>query len=391
MRDALTFPVDDPCAAAAHCGELRADGTPVPPDGSALGSLPTLILAGTRKGGTTTLAELLLAHPHVVAPTCRANPSKQNWPVRVRRTMCVWDKEVRYFSRGPEAGADLCWYRRLYPCVPVGSPHVGFDGSPDYLVMGDAKIRTMAATLPHIAKLIFLLRDPAARFYSAYNMGMNEHLRFGRRRSFKSVARGGEGRKVLWVPAGDAADDANRTADLGETHAENLGGNLGGHDRNARRADYDAFASSLDRYISCAPTCADEPSVVAMFFDHGMCALPPHTSCAHVHRHMRRCARLGRICCVHVSQVRAPPARLRLPLQLVAHAHPTLRGSIRRLVDRDGLGASVCRDLDLSRAQGARSIKDGGGKGEGQRWRQVGDERRGISRCDATLILFAGS
>jgi len=53
--------------------------------------------------------------------------------------MGVWDKEVRYFSRGVNM-VDLCWYRQRYPCLPAGVPHVTFDGSPDYFVMSQSAV-----------------------------------------------------------------------------------------------------------------------------------------------------------------------------------------------------------------------------------------------------------
>merc|ERR1712087_15156 len=145
-----------------------------------LGPLPHLLLIGTRKGGTTFLSELLLQHAHILKPRCIEQQAIT--PRRVRQISCVWEKEVRFFSRALNAGADLCWYRRLYPCVSEGAPHLGFDGSPDYFVMDNDKIAVMAATLPTTAKLVATQRNPADRFYSAYNMGMSEQLSNRRRR-----------------------------------------------------------------------------------------------------------------------------------------------------------------------------------------------------------------
>ena len=102
---------------------------------SAGGLLPSLLLIGTRKAGTTALANALREHPFIVMPNCtraRLHPF-------ARHAMCVWDKEVRYFSRG--LGRDLidaCWYRGLYNCPNVddvnAQRYTAFDGSPDYLV-----------------------------------------------------------------------------------------------------------------------------------------------------------------------------------------------------------------------------------------------------------------
>ena len=115
-----------------------------------LGPVPLIQLIGTRKGGTTALSDHMLAHPHLLAPDCRTH--KRDWPRVAQSKMCVWDKEVRYFSRGFRRvqaqsleSVDLCWYRSLYPCVPVGAPHVGFDGSPDYLTMPEDKVAAQAS------------------------------------------------------------------------------------------------------------------------------------------------------------------------------------------------------------------------------------------------------
>ena len=137
--------------------------------------------------------------------------------------MCTWDKEVRYFSRGIEAGVDLCWYRRLFACPEAEagtatSTAIAFDASPDYLVLPDERIAMMRQQLGPRARLVAILRNPSDRFYSAYNMGMNEH----------------------------------RTAQ--------------------NRATYDEFASSLDRMITCAPECPAEPNLVRMFFNYGLYA-----------------------------------------------------------------------------------------------------------------------
>merc|ERR1712087_202872 len=240
-----------------------------------LGPLPHLLLIGTRKGGTTFLSELLLQHAHILKPRCIEQQAIT--PRRVRQISCVWEKEVRFFSRALNAGADLCWYRRLYPCVSEGAPHLGFDGSPDYFVMDNDKIAVMAATLPTTAKLVATLRNPADRFYSAYNMGMSEQLSnriafangplvparresaFGRRRG-----------QLLLARELQELRQSRSTAGLEESgNHERLKSSLKG---NRTGASYAILAASLDRWISCAPTCPEELGIVSMFFNYGMYA-----------------------------------------------------------------------------------------------------------------------
>ena len=189
------------------------------------GVLPSLLLIGTRKGGTTALSTHIAQHPRVQMPDCKSG--RDEWPAFARTSMCVWDKEVRFFSRGNSLS--ICWYRSLYPCGG-GDVRVAFDASPDYLVLPDAKIEAMALTLGARARLVALLRDPTDRFYSAYNMGMNERL------------------------------------------ARLAGRNALGADPGAR-VTYANFAASLDRLLECAPRgCPSEPTVVSMFFNYGMYA-----------------------------------------------------------------------------------------------------------------------
>jgi hypothetical protein len=100
--------------------------------------LPSLVLIGTRKGGTTALSNLIKYHPSIAMPDCKTN--RRSFPPKVRQLMCVWDKEVRFFSRGRTAGASLDWYRSLYKCIVEDEVHrVAFDGSPDYLVRSSSR------------------------------------------------------------------------------------------------------------------------------------------------------------------------------------------------------------------------------------------------------------
>jgi len=280
---ALAAPADD--GSSARC--TLHDGCP-PANGSqwvgvvssgSLGPVPSLLLIGTRKGGTTSLSKQLLLHPHVLAPNCAYDRSE--WPVRAARTTCVWDKEVRYFSRGVGVGLDFCWYRRRYPCA--SPPHVTFDGSPDYLVMPPEKIALMARSLPAHARLVAMLRNPADRFYSAYNMGMNERL--GNPSTRDEQAATGEA-----APAKPDAQPRTRRR-RGAPHVELRRRQLRG------AATYELFAGSsrpldqvslpraseidpprspeigsLDRWIGCAPDCPDEIGIVSMFFNYGLYA-----------------------------------------------------------------------------------------------------------------------
>lgn len=104
--------------------------------------LPTFIIIGTMKGGTTSLFNYLAAQPDVVTSSI---------------------KETDYFAKNHDRG--MAWYESLF-AEPGDSGVVG-EASPNYTkrhLWPDTAER-IAATVPE-ARLIFLARDPVDRFYS---------------------------------------------------------------------------------------------------------------------------------------------------------------------------------------------------------------------------------
>ena len=190
-------------------------------------NIAVALLIGTRKGGTTALSSLLKLHPSIVMPNCSRVDRAQAGGV------CWWDKEVRYYSRAVKK-FDACWYRGLYSCPSGANRYVAFDGSPDYFILDAAAVARMSADLGGRARvrLIAMLRNPSDRFYSAYNMGMSEHLQ----------------------------------KQMGSNQA------LAGAADRIDAATYSRFASEIDRLIACAPECPHEPKVVRMFFHYGLYA-----------------------------------------------------------------------------------------------------------------------
>lgn len=104
--------------------------------------LPRAIIAGTMRGGTTSLFNYLAGHPQV-APSLV--------------------KEVHYFDlhfgRGPD------WYRRQFT-ARHGSAAAGLEASPYY--MCEPRVPARVRALVPDVKLVFLLRDPVARAFSHY-------------------------------------------------------------------------------------------------------------------------------------------------------------------------------------------------------------------------------
>lgn len=111
-------------------------------------TLPTYLVLGAQKAGTTSVVAWLESHPSVLA--CRR-------------------KETHYFDRHHDRGE--AWYRTLFPTVAAarataartGTWATG-DATPAYLWHPAAPARA-AAVVPD-ARLVALVREPAARAYS---------------------------------------------------------------------------------------------------------------------------------------------------------------------------------------------------------------------------------
>jgi len=105
--------------------------------------LPTCVIIGAQKCGTTSLHAYLDEHPDIGGSQT---------------------KEVRYFDQ-PDGAHSVLWYRAHFPLR--GRFRFAIESSPYYLFHPRAPQR-MSALIPD-AKLIALLRDPVARAYSHYH------------------------------------------------------------------------------------------------------------------------------------------------------------------------------------------------------------------------------
>jgi Sulfotransferase domain len=118
--------------------------------------LPDYLIVGTKKGGTTSLANWLVQHPGVL----RMFPRAQR------------HKSAHYFDSNFDRGAD--WYRSHFPTTfsrdraaeRLGYRPVVGEASPFYMFHPAApdRVRSM---LPQV-RVIMLLRDPVSRAYSQY-------------------------------------------------------------------------------------------------------------------------------------------------------------------------------------------------------------------------------
>jgi hypothetical protein len=112
-----------------------------------LGSLPTFLVIGTNKAGTTTLYDVLKRHPQVFLP---------------------YRKELHFFNNDANYAKGVDWYVRSFFRKAAGYPARG-DVTPAYLYWG-------ARVIPRIQhvyggdppRMIAILRDPVERAYSRY-------------------------------------------------------------------------------------------------------------------------------------------------------------------------------------------------------------------------------
>lgn len=116
-------------------------------------TLPTFLICGIQKGGTTALHAYLASHPDVFCPE---------------------RKELNFFDQHWDQGLD--WYRAFFKDAPdslLPGKAIG-EASPHYMRFAHVAER-IQQTVPD-ARLLFILRDPVARAYSnyTYNLGRGQ-------------------------------------------------------------------------------------------------------------------------------------------------------------------------------------------------------------------------
>jgi hypothetical protein len=122
--------------------------------------LPTFLIIGAQRAGTTSLDQYLAAHPEVSRP-------------RTGKGGAVWNKELHFFDDRFSLGVD--WYRTSFALSASqrlaelrGCQLITGEATPSYLLHPLVPGR-VAESLPDV-RLIALLRDPVERAYSHYQL-----------------------------------------------------------------------------------------------------------------------------------------------------------------------------------------------------------------------------
>jgi hypothetical protein len=144
-----------------------------------LRGLPSVLIIGTQRGGSTSLFNYLVQHPRVLPPL---------------------GKELHYFDFRHRNG--LRWYRGRFPYAHrLRDGALTLDATP-YYMMHPLAPRRAAALLPQV-KLIALLRDPISRALSHYQheaRGGREPLSFAEALDHEAERLAGEEERLRTEP-----------------------------------------------------------------------------------------------------------------------------------------------------------------------------------------------
>jgi hypothetical protein len=152
---------------------------------------PDLMVIGTKRGGTTSLAAYLYEHPRVLPPV----------PARLA------PKGVRAFDEHPDRGA--LWYRSHFPTfLRRGSARapraVAAESTANYFFHAEQAAR--AAAFAPTARAIVSLRDPVERAWSHHR----ERTRRGSETLSFEEALDAEAERLASLPVGERANIAYR-------------------------------------------------------------------------------------------------------------------------------------------------------------------------------------
>jgi hypothetical protein len=161
MIPAMPFPLEDAVKAPLRSPPVMRLRRLARRSTSRWRALPTFLIIGAQRAGTTTLFTHLRYHPQVVRP-------------RSADGAIAWPKELHFFDENYWRGVD--WYRAFFPLEArmrasrrlSGRELVTGESTPYYL-FHPAVPERVAKTLPDV-RLIALLRNPVDRAYSHHQL-----------------------------------------------------------------------------------------------------------------------------------------------------------------------------------------------------------------------------
>lgn len=115
--------------------------------------LPSFIIVGAFKAGTTTLSQILLKHP------------------MLRSSAAL---EPHFFDSNFDKG--VLWYRKQFPLLFFNARKKAFEATPSYLYH-PLVAKRIADTLPDV-KLVILLRNPIERAISHFNFNVKKGIEY---------------------------------------------------------------------------------------------------------------------------------------------------------------------------------------------------------------------
>jgi hypothetical protein len=155
--------------------------------------LPSFLIIGAQRAGTTSLYQYLAAHPEVDRSTSGIDGA-------------AWNKELHFFDDSFDRG--LSWYRAAFPLASSrklaelrGRQLISGEATPYYL-LNPLVPQRVARALPDV-RLIALLREPVERAYSHYLLmcrAGRERLSFQKAIAAEEKRLSGEEERILADP-----------------------------------------------------------------------------------------------------------------------------------------------------------------------------------------------
>jgi len=123
--------------------------------------LPSFVIIGVQKAGTTSLYNMLIQHPKVVKNRVIDGKFRAKGP-----------KELCYFTGKTFPSQSLDWYGEYFPTATYCQQRAAISGEGCPRYSNDPYTPSRLACLLPGVKLIYMVRDPIDRLISAWKMNL---------------------------------------------------------------------------------------------------------------------------------------------------------------------------------------------------------------------------